>query len=252
MKDTTVTLPARRGARAPRLRTASRRARRAEVGYRRRRSGPDRLVRKSSDPCGWNRAGALSECLEGRRRPRQDAGPLPRTGRRRVPRGAEREPVRVAVRDVHRRRRPGLARARQARRRSDAQRTDLQVTTTFKNTPQVPFEDLKVELFGGPRASVTTPPSCGSYTTSGIVRTVVGARSCEPISTPFTITSGPNGTPCANPQPFAPGFTAQTTNVQAGAFTPLYPGDHPSRRRSGGEWGVGPYAPGCRGAARPR
>ena len=31
----------------------------------------------------------------------------------------------------------------------------LQISTTFKNAPQVPFEELKLDLFGGPRASVT-------------------------------------------------------------------------------------------------
>ena len=28
----------------------------------------------------------------------------------------------------------------------------LQATTTFRNAPQVPFEELRLELFGGPRA----------------------------------------------------------------------------------------------------
>ena len=97
----------------------------------------------------------------------------------------------------------------------------LQVVSTFKNTPQVPFEDLKVELFGGPRASVTTPPSCGSYATAASFVPWSGSAASNASSPPFTITSGPGGTPCANPQPFAPGFTAQTTNVQAGAFTPF-------------------------------
>ena len=40
-----------------------------------------------------------------------------------------------------------------------------QVSTTFKNTPQLPFEELKVELFGGQRASLSTPAFCGAYPT---------------------------------------------------------------------------------------
>ena len=39
------------------------------------------------------------------------------------------------------------------------------VSTTFKSTPQLPFEELKVELFGGQRASLSTPASCGTYST---------------------------------------------------------------------------------------
>ena len=37
----------------------------------------------------------------------------------------------------------------------------LQLTTVFRDAPQVPFEDLKVDLFGGPRASLSTPARCG-------------------------------------------------------------------------------------------
>ncbi len=98
------------------------------------------------------------------------------------------------------------------------------ITATFANTPEVPFEELTLELLGGPRASLTTPPSCGSYTTqasftpwsgSGAASGTVGA------SSPFSITSGPGGSACSNPQPFAPSFQAGSTNTQAGAFTPF-------------------------------
>ena len=44
--------------------------------------------------------------------------------------------------------------------------TTGQITTSLQNTPQVPFEELKLGLFGGPRASLTTPPQCGLYTTT--------------------------------------------------------------------------------------
>ena len=91
----------------------------------------------------------------------------------------------------------------------------LQVVSTFKNTPQLPFEDLKVELFGGPRAGLTTPPSCGEYAATASFTPWSGAPPATPSSAPVSIG------PCASPQPFAPGFTASSSNVQAGAFTPF-------------------------------
>jgi hypothetical protein len=95
-----------------------------------------------------------------------------------------------------------------------------QVTTTFKNTPQLPFGDLRLHFSEGPRASVTTPPLCHeSYTTNASFTAWSGATSA--LESSFPITSGPEGAACSNPQPFAPGFAAGTTSDQAGAFTPF-------------------------------
>jgi hypothetical protein len=91
-----------------------------------------------------------------------------------------------------------------------------QLTSVFERNPQLPFSDLKVHFFGGPRAELATPPACGTYTTRGEL---------EPWSAPD---SGPIGTPfdslvidegCAIG--FAPGFTGGSTNLQAGAYTPF-------------------------------
>ena len=94
------------------------------------------------------------------------------------------------------------------------------LTTTFKSTPNVPFEDLRLELFGGPRASLSTPPSCGAYKTETSFTPWSGTEVKKPSSS-FNITSGPNGAPCSSPLPFAPGFQAGSTNAQGGAFTPF-------------------------------
>jgi hypothetical protein len=98
----------------------------------------------------------------------------------------------------------------------------LRVATTFRNTPQVPFEELKIELFGGPRASVSTPPLCGNYGTDAVFTPWSGTGPVSLSSPPeeFNVTSGAGGGPCSgNPQPFSPGFTAQSTNAKAGAFS---------------------------------
>jgi uncharacterized repeat protein (TIGR01451 family) len=97
----------------------------------------------------------------------------------------------------------------------------LQVSTTFRNAPQVPFEDLKLDLFGGPRASVSTPPLCGAYPTSAVFTPWSGTEPVSVLSPPadFTINTGVGGSGCPSALAFSPGFLAQSTSAQAGAFT---------------------------------
>jgi hypothetical protein len=103
-----------------------------------------------------------------------------------------------------------------------------QLVTTFNNTPPLPFEDLVLHFFGGPRAPLGTPALCGSYTTSASFKSWSG-ETPNVSSPPFQITSGPNGGPCPNPPgdmspstlPFNPSLTAGAVNIQAGAFTPF-------------------------------
>jgi hypothetical protein len=95
-----------------------------------------------------------------------------------------------------------------------------QLVSTFENTPQLPWEDLTLHFFGSARAPLSTPALCGAYTTQASFTPWSGNPAATPSSS-FEITSGPNGAPCSNPQPFAPGFQAGSTNLQAGAFTPF-------------------------------
>jgi hypothetical protein len=91
-----------------------------------------------------------------------------------------------------------------------------QITSVFPENPQLPFSDLKLHFFGGPRASLATPNTCGTFTTTSDL---------TPWSAPD---SGPDGMPfdsfvvnegCVSG--FSPAFVAGTTNLQAGAFTPF-------------------------------
>jgi hypothetical protein len=93
-----------------------------------------------------------------------------------------------------------------------------QVSSTFKNTPQVPFEDFKLDFFDGPRASVASPPLCGSYASSASF-SPWSATADVSSSSSFSIATGPGGAGCSNPQGFSPAFQAGSTNLQAGAFT---------------------------------
>jgi hypothetical protein len=95
-----------------------------------------------------------------------------------------------------------------------------QLVSTFKNTPQLPFEDLTLHFFGGDRAPLGTPALCGAYTTTASIAPWSGNQPAEPSST-FDVTSGPNGSSCQNPLPFAPSLTSGSPNINAGSFTPL-------------------------------
>jgi hypothetical protein len=95
-----------------------------------------------------------------------------------------------------------------------------QLVATFKNTPELPFEELELHFFGGERAPLGTPGLCGAYTTTAAFAPWSGSETAQPSSS-FDVISGPNGKPCANPLPFAPALTAGTTSIQAGGFSPF-------------------------------
>jgi hypothetical protein len=90
-----------------------------------------------------------------------------------------------------------------------------QLTATFANNPQLPFNDLKLTLGGGPRATLANPRGCGPVSTS---------VDLTPWSSPFSPdsvdTSAFEVEGCTPPQ-FAPSFTAGTTSNQAGGLSPF-------------------------------
>jgi hypothetical protein len=102
-----------------------------------------------------------------------------------------------------------------------------QLTTTFDENPQLPFETLKLDFFGGQRAALATPSYCGLYTTTSELEPwshpapagETGTQDAAP-SGQFAITSLAGGGPCGTP-PFAPALTSGTTDNQAGAFSSL-------------------------------
>jgi hypothetical protein len=99
------------------------------------------------------------------------------------------------------------------------------ITSTFENTPDVPYEDLTLELFGGPRASLTTPPVCGGPYVTSASFTPWSSTKEHPLTatsnSAFAVQAGAGGTECKDPQPFAPSFAAGSSDTRAGAYTPF-------------------------------
>ncbi|MEX2447891.1 MAG: hypothetical protein WD404_04005 [Solirubrobacterales bacterium] len=98
-----------------------------------------------------------------------------------------------------------------------------QLTTTFSDNPQLPFEDFTLDFFGGPGAALVTPETCGAYATTTDLRPWSENGDKHPQSS-FAIDSGPNGSACANTlaeKPNQQGFTAGTINPIAGDDSPF-------------------------------
>jgi hypothetical protein len=104
-----------------------------------------------------------------------------------------------------------------------------QLTATFKDNPQLPFEELKLAFKGGPRAPLASPQSCGeAKTTSDLtpwssepgIHEAQGTPDAFPSSA-FNVDWDGHGGACPSSVPFAPGFLAQTDSSAAGAFTPF-------------------------------
>jgi hypothetical protein len=96
-----------------------------------------------------------------------------------------------------------------------------QLTTTFDETPALPFTHLTLSFSGGAQAALATPTHCGAYTSTS---------DFTPWSTPFAadlfptssfqILSGSGGSACpSSPLPFSPSLIAGSTTDQAGGFT---------------------------------
>ncbi len=96
-----------------------------------------------------------------------------------------------------------------------------QLISTFRNTPQTPFESLHLHLFNTERAAQATPAFCGSYPAVATFHTW-SSNEAKTSESSFQITHGPNGTECPGGRlPFIPSFTGGSVNTQAAAFTPF-------------------------------
>ena len=103
--------------------------------------------------------------------------------------------------------------------------TTGQLTTVFRENPQLPIEDIRLHLFGGARGSLITPLTCGTHTTTTDLKPWSAPET--PDATPtssFQIGQEPGGGACPASEaaaPNSPSFTAGTLSPQAGAYSPF-------------------------------
>jgi hypothetical protein len=100
--------------------------------------------------------------------------------------------------------------------------TTGQISATFAENPQLPFEDFRLDFKAG---DLTTPATCGSFTTTTDLTpwTTPEGADAFPTST-FAVSSGAGGGACASSEaalPNRPSFEAGTESPIAGSYSPF-------------------------------
>jgi hypothetical protein len=97
--------------------------------------------------------------------------------------------------------------------RVDPNPTTGQLTATFQNNPQLPFDRLRVRFDGGDNASLATPTACGQSEFKTQITSWSG-RAVD-FASPLVIDDG------CGPRHFAPSFEAGTVSPTAGSSSPF-------------------------------
>jgi hypothetical protein len=88
-----------------------------------------------------------------------------------------------------------------------------QVTASFANQPQLPYESVEVKLRGGPAAPLVAPSVCGTYAAKVTMTSWASSTPVE-LESPLKVIEG-----CG--VDFAPGLKAGTTDPDGGSFSPF-------------------------------
>jgi hypothetical protein len=111
--------------------------------------------------------------------------------------------------------------------RFDVDPVSGQITATFDENPEQPFEELKLHFKDGEGGVLTTPNACGTYAIVAVLSPWSALDPANPTaaesassSSPFGINQGPEGGPCPSGA-FAPELQAGTIDPSAGSFSPF-------------------------------
>ena len=100
-----------------------------------------------------------------------------------------------------------------------------QLTTSFLDNPQQPFNRFTLKFRPGATAPLVSPPTCGTYDAQAAL--TPWSAPLEPrmvSSTPFEVTEGVREGPCpaGGVPPFDPQIISGTDNNDAGSYSPFY------------------------------
>jgi len=98
-----------------------------------------------------------------------------------------------------------------------------QLTTTFAETPQVPFTSVKIHLDDA-KGVLSSPPTCSLATTTSTMEPWSTPNSTKTPDSKFTPSSAPGGGACPTTmagRPFTPTYTAKSDSEKANAYSPF-------------------------------
>jgi len=98
--------------------------------------------------------------------------------------------------------------------------SDGQISATFEDNPQLPFEDFDLEFFGGSGGALRTPAVCGDYETEARL-TPWTAPEGQPVNDTDTWAIQSDCADSESQLPHAPSFDAGTISPIAGADSPF-------------------------------
>jgi hypothetical protein len=99
-----------------------------------------------------------------------------------------------------------------------------QLTSTFQNTPQQPFNHFTLKFRQGATSPLVSPPACGSYTIQADMAPWSAPLEPRFQTNAFQIETGIGGGPCpaGGVPPFKPTVVSGTQDNNAGNYTPFY------------------------------
>jgi hypothetical protein len=108
--------------------------------------------------------------------------------------------------------------------RVDINQDTGRLTTTFDGLPPLPYSSFQLKLREGPRAPLTTPLNCGTFSATARLYPFSEPAVATVRTAPFTISSGPEGGACVGSEaqlPNSPTFDAGTQSPLAGLYSPF-------------------------------